>query len=171
MRFIITERQGGKTTELFEWLARGGVIETEYLGGQEYLWSRAIVTTTDSRKGSTKRYLQRWVRMQHAYRGAARQEVELLFNAVYTVEEVQEARGAIYRPMSAGLMEFAMDDVDTVLEMHLGTPLAVVTARGSLYEREDREIPPIGPSLIRTEESTRDEDIFANLSFRKGLPL
>lgn len=168
MKLIVTGRQGGKTTELFEWLARGEVIETEYLGDKGPIWSRGIVTTTEERRNSTRRFLQRWVRMQSAYRDATEEMISLLLDAVYSLDVVQEGRGRIWNPMREGRMGFAMDDADTALEHYLGVPISVATFSGEAYEREDREINAIVRPW-RLHDSTEDELTFSRL--RKGFSL
>lgn len=167
MKLIVTGRQGGKTTELFEWLARGEVISTDYLGSTMPFWSRAIVTTTEERERSTKRHLQRWVYIHPAYKDSTPKDLEPLLGAVYDMEAVREARGPMYKPMREGRMEFALDDADAVLERFLCVPLALATFSGESYEREQREIePPIRPRRRAERESNPDEML--RLLVRKG---
>lgn len=166
MKFIIMGRQGGKTTELFEWLARGEAISTAYLGDTVPFWSRAIVTTTEERERSTRRHLQRWVYLHPAYKDSTKEDLEPLLGAVYDAETVREARGPIYGLMREGRIQFALDDADAVLERFLCTPLAIATFSGENYEREQREIePPIRPRRVE-RESTPDE--LLRLLVRKG---
>ena len=167
MKFIIMGRQGGKTTELFRWLARGKPIEAEYLGSMESIWSRAIVTVTEERMRSTKRHLQRWAYIHPAYKDSTPKDLEPLLGAVYDMETVREARGPMYRPMRDNLIQFALDDADAVLERLMCVPLSVVTFSGETYERESGEIePPIQPRRRAERESNVDEMLRSAL--RKG---
>lgn len=167
MKLIITGRQGGKTTELYEWLTRGEPIETDYCGHPDFIWSRGIVTINEGRKRSTQKFLRRWLLMHPVYHDTPNEQLSLLHNAVYEPNEIRDARTLLWRPMHEGRMEFAVDDADEMLEQYLGTPLAVVTMTGSAYEREPGEATPIRrQSLDAVEKSNVDEML--RFALRKG---
>lgn len=131
-RLILTGRQGGKTTQLIEWIMNGHAIDM-YPG-----WSRVIVCCVgrDQVVQLTKR-----IREATAALPDSRATWDLR-KAVWSLQDLAGATGYNW-----GTFEVAFDDVEFLLRKHLpfidGIGLGLLTMTGRLATEED-----LGPDLV-----------------------